>query len=308
MLESCVDLKVVYLSSKNLNGTISNEEPYTIGNKAFLNCTSLTTVFYVGTLDELNTLLDMTNPTGNEAFLTVAGENRQNLISYADYKKLEDKSGKYMVYDYSWCEAYNDGVHGALTGGNACAGTCSVCNDTVVNHSEAAETTVTIEYISYAQPGVKVTLCTNGGCTHSVKEAVDALFICQGVSASQTGNGLSLGFKVNNEAINTYTSITGKTLKYGLFAGSQNNLGTNDIFDAAVSKKVITAEIKATDFTAFDIKVLGFKTDVQRSTALAIGAYVEVSKDGVTEYSYMQEKDPGENAKYYFASYNDMLS
>ncbi|MBQ8145177.1 MAG: hypothetical protein IJ039_00180, partial [Clostridia bacterium] len=258
-------------------------------------CTSLKAIYYVGTAEQLSA-----SPVSNVITATTK--------SYAEYKALSDKSGVYAVYDYSRCEAYNNGVHGALTGGNACAGTCSVCNDTVVSHSETAVTAVTIEYASYLSAGTKITSCTNEGCTHTTEETVDALFICQGVSASQTGNGLSLGFKVNNEAIATYTSTTGKTLKYGVFAGSQSNLGAKDIFDAEISEKVITAEIKATEFTAFDIKVVGFQTDVQKSTLLAIGAYVEVSKDGVTEYSYMQEKDPSENAKYYFASYNDMLN
>jgi hypothetical protein len=57
-----------------------------------------------------------------------------------------------------------------------------------------------------------------------------ALFECLGFSASKIGDGISLGFKVNNEAIATYTSVTGNTVKYGVFAASQAKLGSNSIF------------------------------------------------------------------------------
>ncbi len=102
----------------------------TIGSNAFEGCTALKAIYYVGTAEELSA-----SPIGNVVTATTK--------SYAEYKALSDKSGVYAVYNYSRCEAYNDGVHGALTGGNACAGTCSVCQDTVVNHSAVAETAVT---------------------------------------------------------------------------------------------------------------------------------------------------------------------
>ncbi len=140
-------------------------------------------------------------------------------------------------------------------------------------------------------------------------ETAPALFICLGFSASKTGNGISLGFRVNAEAVDVYTSETGKTLKYGVFAVSQSKLGENDIFDenGDATEGVISAEIQRTDFAAFDIKVLGFETDTQKTALLALGAYVEVTKDGVTEYSYMQNEEPGENEKYSFTSYSTVV-
>ncbi|MBQ8146501.1 MAG: hypothetical protein IJ039_06925, partial [Clostridia bacterium] len=218
-----------------------------------------------------------------------------------------DKSGSYVVYNYSYCDAYNEGNHN-VQGDNACVGTCSVCGLAVVSHSDSALVNVTVEYASFAKVGAKVTSCENKGCTYSVTEDLPALFICKGFSSSNTGNGISLGFEVNNKAIADYTSLTGKTVKYGVFAGSQKNLGTSDIFDADVSAKVITAEIKATEFTAFDIKVVGFENETQKSTLLALGAYVALTDGEETVYSYMQSEEPEENAKYSFTSYNNQIN
>ena len=37
-----------------------------------------------------------------------------------------------------------------------------------------------------------------------------------------------------------------------------------------------------------------------------MGAYVGTSKDGATEYAYLQDGIPETGAKYFFASYNDV--
>ena len=55
------------------------------------------------------------------------------------------------------------------------------------------------------------------------------------------------------------------------------------------------------------MKITGF-TDAQKDALLALGAYVSVTKDGATEYSYMQDSTKGTfSGKYYFASYNDIV-
>ena len=49
-------------------------------------------------------------------------------------------------------------------------------------------------------------------------------------------------------------------------------------------------------------------TDAQKDALLALGAYVAVTKDGATEYSYMQDETKGELiGSYYFVSYNDIV-
>ena len=152
------------------------------------------------------------------------------------------------------------------------------------------------------------------GCTKcgDVVETVtlDALFTNLGYSMSLDGKGgIVVGYLVNVDDITTYEKITGKTLKYGVFVTLKNNIGDNSIFDenGVCAQGVISAEIYEKSFAAFELKVLGFTTDAQKNTKLAIGAYVAETKDGTTDYSYIQGNKPNENEKYDFVSYNDII-
>ena len=59
-------------------------------------------------------------------------------------------------------------------------------------------------------------------------------------------------------------------------------------------------------FVAFELKIVGF-ADNQKDVKLALGAYVAVTDGETTEYSYMQVGSLGENEKYCFVSYNDIV-
>lgn len=98
--KNCASLKEIYFNNKVTN----------IYDNAFLSTNALEKIFFVGTKAEFKALLENTSSTGNSTFISIC-ENEANYISYADYLKLDDKSGKYVVYDYNYCEAYNDGEH-----------------------------------------------------------------------------------------------------------------------------------------------------------------------------------------------------
>ncbi|MBQ8145247.1 MAG: hypothetical protein IJ039_00540, partial [Clostridia bacterium] len=59
---------------------------------------------------------------------------------------------------------------------------------------------------------------------------------------------------------------------------------------------------------SFALKIIGFTTDDHKKASIAMGAYVETTKDGVTEYSYMQLGEPANGGKYCFSSYNDIIA
>ena len=84
-------------------------------------------------------------------------------------------------------------------------------------------------------------------------------------------------------------------------------IGANDIFDSEgkALAGVIAADITGTDFDIFNLKIVGF-TDKQVDIDLAMGAYVGTSKDGTTEYAYLQDGTPNDGDKYFFASYTDV--
>ena len=268
----CVSLSTVYLSS----------ELTTIGNNAFNGCTALETICFVGTEDDFVNL--NVGATGNSQFTKAK-----------------------VVYNYNYCEAYKDGNHTVTTNTSACVGTCDVCEKSVVNHVNG-NTAITVTYTSYLSVGTKTTACKNEGCTYSETAESPKLFTCLGYSAPSYGSGgIAIGFAVNNKAIAEYEEVTGKTLKYGVFAVLKDRLGTNDVFgeNGAAASGVINAEISRRDFAAFELKIIGF-ADEQKDTKLAMGAYVAVTYGEATEYSYMQAGTPGEGEKYCFVSYNDI--
>ena len=161
-----------------------------------------------------------------------------------------------------------------------------------------------ISYERFNEEGKKSMICSN--CGAASYESVAPLFECLGYSAPVNGmGGLSIGFKVNNKAINEYEEITGEEIIFGVFAASQNKLGDNYIFDenGNANEYAITAEIKATEFSAFELKINGFTTDEQKNAQLALGAYVKVSE----EYSYIQDKAPNSGENYHFTSFNDVV-
>ena len=139
-------------------------------------------------------------------------------------------------------------------------------------------------------------------------EVAPALFTNLGFSAAEyAGGGMSIGFKVDKAAILTYEEATGETVSYGVFAALAEKIGANDIFDAdgKALAGVIVADITNTGFDIFNLKIVGI-TDEQDDIDLAMGAYVGTTKDGKTEYAYLQGGTPETGAKYFFASYTDV--
>lgn len=292
------ELTTIYLSN-----TLTS-----IDYNAFLNCNKLEKIFYVGTLDELNTLLANVNTSGNDTFFAVVGENNANVISYADYLALEDKSGKYAVYNYSWCEAYNNGNH-EITGTNPCVGFCSVCQNNVVNHSENAETAYTVEFVNFGEAGKKITYCTNEGCTYKVTEELGALITCRGFSVPENGEGaITVGYTINQAAIDEYVRLTGETVKYGMFAALKLTLGDTDLFDenGEIIDGVISAEMPENKFSVLNLRMFGFDTDTQKAAEVAIGAYVITENEDAKRVDYVQDKKFEASGKYIYVSYNSV--
>ncbi len=297
--QDCANLTTVYFG--NLISTIE-------GN-AFYGCTNLAKIYFIGTKDQYLSIQSNISETGNDSLFAVASDDA-NIISYSDYNSLLDKSGKYVIYDFSACE-YNDGVHGEIEYINACVGICRECQTSVVNHVEDAELRIDLlAYTDYSLAGTKIISCSNEGCTYSVSEQTPALFKNLGYSAAEYGDGgMSIGFKVNSEAILDYEAITGVSINYGVFAVMKDNIGNNDIFDAdgTAQAGVIAADITESGFDLFNLKIFGF-TEAQKEIDLAMGAFVGTSKDGVTEYSYLQIAPAANGEKYFFASYIDVLA
>ena len=153
--------------------------------------------------------------------------------------------------------------------------------------------------------------CGRNCGSETIIKTIDPLFTCLGYSAYEAGgDGIAIGYVVNNEAIDEYTSKTGKSINYGVFVASQNKLGENDIFDQEGNKTsgVVSVEITSYEFAVFELKVVGF-TDENKGSLLAMGAYVKEADGESAEYSYMQDDTNGEKlGNYYFVSYNSVVN
>ena len=219
-------------------------------------------------------------------------------------------SGATLTYG-NHCNYYYDGEH--LNDTNPCVINCIRCNSFgVAKENPIHNKTASILYKNgYDVAGVRATICSNEGCTYNVTNEAVALFTCLGYSAYEAGgDGIAIGYLVNNEAIEEYTSITSKSLNYGVFVASQNKLGENDIFDQEGNKTsgVVSVEITSYEFAVFELKVVGF-TDENKGSLLAMGAYVKEVDGENAEYSYMQDDTNGEKlGNYYFVSYNSIVN
>ena len=230
--------------------------------------------------------------------------------SDSHYINLAKTEGKiYIVYGYSVCNAFYDGNHSGVQL-SPCVLECSVCNITTVNHISDYETTVVKYEKGFLTSGVKSVVCNSEGCTLKIDQDLEPLFTCLGYSAAENGDGgIAVGYTVNNTAINTYKEIANVSLKYGVFAISQEKLGAGDVFDenGTVAANAISFDVTGYEYSVFVLKIVGF-TDAQKEVKLAMGAFVAVNDGEKTTYSYMQDDKAGEKVgNYYFVSYNTIV-
>ena len=166
----------------------------------------------------------------------------------------------------------------------------------------------TISYESFIENGTLTSYCTR--CNKAETVSTDPLFTCLGYSAAENGDGgIAVGYTVNKTAINTYEEFANVSLNFGVFAISQEKLGTGDVFDenGSLAANAISFDVTGYEYSAFVLKIVGF-TDAQKEVKLAMGAYVAVNDGEKTTYSYMQDDKAGEKVgNYYFVSYNTIV-
>ncbi len=262
------------------------------------------TFYYCGTEEAWDALIAKISLAKNGATGTDSGENI-----------ITAKANGKVVFNYNPCDAFYNGKHTAdIEKSNACVEVCSVCGDATIEHLSTEETSVAIAYDDYSKIGTRTTTCTNEGCTYTLVEEAEALFINHGYSVSEDdeGNatGITVTFKANVKAIEEYETIARKTVKYGLFATTRSGIGSDNIFDenGAANQKAITVAFPGREYTSFSLKMLGFDSDASKNADFAIGAYVVTTFEGADKYSYLQVGTPNEGDKYCFVKYNDFVS
>ena len=290
MFNSCSSLKVLVLT-----------ENFTTCNSNAIGSKTTFVTYYTGTdFERLKTISSIPN----------AIKNAKN-YSYEDYIKENYQDNLMVIYDTNLCVIAYGGVHTEEKDDGDCttALVCPVCKDYEFKAAKTHISSERVTYISYLEKGEYYVGCTNDGCIMGTTEVLDALFICLGFSAPENGMGsITVGYMSNNEAIERYELLTGKTVKYGLFVVLKDVIGKNDIFkdDGCAQSGVISVEMSDNVYSIFELKITGLAGEF-KDIKLATGAYTAINDGTTTEYSYLQTDLPSESEKYYFASYNDII-
>ena len=306
----------VFKDAKNLEkvtvlGSVTNTDMFSGCTKlSVLVVTEKYTTFGTNTLKDavsnFKTYYTGTDYSRLRGFMTSSRVQNSANCTYADYLAGNYKSNNLLIYGANLCDVSYNGEHneGDLENYQA---TCTRCGAVVYCEDPAHSQKITIEYESFLTAGTKTVVCLE--CNTAGRKVETApLFVCLGYSASQYGDGISIGFKANGEAIAKYREATGKSVTYGVFAVSKEKLGDNDIFGAnGVADGVINAEITNESIAVFELKITGF-TDGTMNAKIAIGAYAAVTNGESTEYSYMQFGTAAQGEKYCFTSYNDIIA
>ncbi len=240
----------------------------------FYKCANPVNFYVVGTKDECANMV-----------ATLKSQSSGNYLTFitADEVTEETGAGYAIIHTgYNKCDAF----YGS-------------------NHLNAEET---YDFKSFEEKSYLRSVCTRcqGGI---VLKEIEPLFVNLGFSAAEFGDMMSVNYRVNEEAILAYEEVTGKTVSYGVFAVTKANVGNNDIFDenGEARNGVIAADITDCGYGLFNLKIFGF-TDEQKKIDIAMGAFVGTEKDGKVEYSYLQIAPATEGEKYFFASYNKVLT
>ena len=275
-------LKTVYIPS---------EATFTKATETWFKSTNQVTFYVIG--KNCTTLINSLKSSTGSKYMTIGMAGDENANAYNGI----------IVEGYSPCIAFYNNEHSVSNG------ICSRCEKVIYCDNPEHNLKIDISYENYLSEGVKSTICLDCD-TSPLLTSAPALFTCLGYSAPEDGRGgIAIGFTVNNEDIAEYEEITGKTLKYGVFAVLKDRLGDNDIFgkDGTQAEGSIIAEISSYKFASFELKITGFETNEHKALKLAMGAYVATIDGETTEYSYMQGGESNENEKYCFVSYNDII-
>ena len=234
----------------------------------FSGCTNLKYICVLGDKAQAQAIIDKTANNNNGHFFSMT------LISYEEFSKLEDKSGKYIIYDCSPCFAFR-GVHTPSDSLNATV--------------ESYFGTITV-----SAP------CDVDGCNECITvDTIAPIFTWKGYSACTFGEGYSVvqGYYVNQTAINDYL-VYAPDFDYGVLA-TVNKTGE------AITPKAGDDGVLSGDFVKgandyLDIKVTGIPAG-HENTPVVFCVYVTVGD----KVYYLDDEKTTESIV--GKSYNDIL-
>ncbi len=253
----CSNLKYIYLPATfadSVNAT--NNDFKTIFHH------SAKTIYFV-TENDYNKIVEIQNKfittNVNSNISNAAIELYDEEKDYEAYQETLTKS--VIVYGYSKCDAFYNGVHSYKAG--PCVEKCDVCGNTKALDDPAHTLITEISYGKLTETGVKHVYCTNDGC--KMDETVDApvLFKFLGYSTNEENTELCVGYSVNTKAIEEYKLCNEIDINYGVVAaviyeGDTLSLSYNNGNVVSSLSSTIVAPFNG-EYAAFDFRLTGFK-------------------------------------------------
>ena len=259
----CDGLKYVYMPAGFLTA-VANASAGDYKH-IFNGIDSNVTFFFTGTEAEAVRIKELMALTNNNPTLGNAKIEAYNQST--DYTNYGTTVGSnVIVYGYSACNAFYDGVH--------------------------TETTTTYEFEgeAYTTNYRKVVGCSR--CTSNEKTVIcGPLFVNRGYSKAEDGSSFTYGITINDQNIAKYVEITGESFKYGFVVGSVPTSTHDQIIDSegnSLLEKTVAVDFTEIDYeklTIYNVKIVGIDTDEQKATSIYCCAYVI---DG-SNISYMGE-------------------
>ncbi len=295
-----------------------------IGKWAIHGLPSLKSVYVSGTLESADGMTNNSTGSGKFVFFYTRDVNAEtghtdlytilgnaNVIeakwdaarsdsSYIETAKTEGKI--YIVYGYSQCNAFNNGVHDNKQINN-CVNACTVCGVGTVSHVDQKSEKTTVAYENgFMQAGIKHTACSNEGCGYSVTDEAPIIFFTEGYSIPEDGRGaIAISFAVNKDALADYEYYNSESLEYGAFAIAYKNIAESEIID---TESAVIAKVDR-EYASFEMKITGFVTGAQKTAAISFGAYV-IDKNG--KVTYLQPNVPNVGDKYAYITYSTIAN
>lgn len=126
-------------------------------------------------------------------------------------------------------------------------------------------TLLDVVYNSFLEKGTGTYICSACGKTHTVENAVDAIFEWLGYSTNASKNEFAIGYRINHVALEQYETLSGNKLVYGVVGAITENLGGFAPFDEALDPSVKKVSLEAPranetgDIAEICFRITGFK-------------------------------------------------
>ena len=267
MLYGCNSLKYVYMSSTMIPTT---------GSHLFDSGAGSMVIFYTGDYSQYEALkTTLTNLKNNGKFVNATPIEWNSINSDQYYKDLATTEKKnYVVYGYSACEAFYEGVHNEAdtVNGSVCyLADCERCNvekKYIGGDINSGTHTLAVEYVyanGYMQAGQIVSICQNTNCAHGTEQTaltspLDALFTDIEYSASEKSFGICVKYNVNKDAVATYKN-SGKSISFGVVAIMKEKVENNGPLanngTLTTQNNVIAADVTDGNLRAVTLKISG---------------------------------------------------